>query len=380
MKKVFSYIFLFVLGFLVLTPVIWVLLVSFVQPTQSAFMIERIFLPEKIKTRIEGNTLEMSYKVNSLYGKKKFEFGSAEANQYVMVYYDYGTESGTYEESINYKTSPTAFVVEGSQTPWLLLFHLDGSANIRDVSVNRKSLLTFFNVLTFSNYKDILWDSKFRIWLTNSVIVSLVTAVLSVLLGFFSGYAFSRFKFPGRKISLMWVLATQLFPLAMMIVPFYLLAAKLLPQLIPGFQMVDTRWGLILVYCATALPFSIWMLKGYFDTVPIDLEEAASIDGASLGQLLFLILFPITRPAVFTAFLFAFVQSWNEYAVASMFMSDPDKITLPIGLRSLMGGGTNQNIAWFAAGAVIVSVPVVILFISMKRELVEGATLGAVKG
>ncbi len=380
LKKITSYIFLFVLAIFVLAPILWVFLASFVQPTQAAFMIERIFLPERIQTKINGNTLEMSYKVKSLYGKKTFQFGSGDANQYVMIYYSYGVETGTYQETIEYKTSPTPFNPEADNTAWLLQFKLDGGANITGMTVNRKDLLTLFNVMTFSNYKDILWDSKFRSWLANSVIVSLITAVLSVLLGFFSGYAFSRFKFPGRKISLMWVLATQLFPLSMMIVPFYILAAKLLPQLIPGLQMVDTRWGLTLVYCATALPFAIWMLKGYFDTIPVDLEEAAAIDGASLWQLLFLILFPITRPAVFTAFLFAFVQSWNEYAVASMFLSDPDKTTLPIGLRSLMGGSTNQNIAWFAAGAIIVSVPVVILFISMKRELVEGATLGAVKG
>ncbi len=380
LKKIFSNLFLFILMLIVLAPVLWVVLASMVEPTQAAFMIERIFLPEKISTRVNGNTLDMTYKVKSLFGKKTYEFGASDANQYVLIYYSYGAENQTYEESIEYQTSPSPLNVESTDIPWLVYLKLDGSANITDLHVNKKDLLTFFNVTTFSNYKDIIGDSKFRSWMTNSLIVSLITAVLSVLLGFFAGYAVSRFKFPGRKISLMWVLATQLFPLAMMIVPFYILAAKLLPQLIPGLQMVDTRWGLILVYCATALPFGIWMLKGYFDTIPIDLEEAAAIDGASLGQLLFLILLPITRPAVFTAFLFSFVNSWNEYAVASMFLSDPDKTTLPIGLRSLMGGSTNQNIAWFAAGAVIVSVPVVILFILMKKELVEGATLGAVKG
>ena len=119
------------------------------------------------------------------------------------------------------------------------------------------------------------------------------------------------------------------------------------------------------------------MLKGYFDTIPIDLEEAASIDGANLTQLMVLILLPLTRPAMFTAFLFAFVQSWNEFAIASIFMSDPKKVTLPFGLKSLLA---NNNVAGFAAAAVIVSVPIIILFLSMKKELVEGATLGAVKG
>jgi arabinogalactan oligomer/maltooligosaccharide transport system permease protein len=178
-------------------------------------------------------------------------------------------------------------------------------------------------------------------------------------------------------VGLIWVLTTQLFPLAMMLVPFYILATSVFPDVIPGLKLTNSIFGLIIIYSATALPFAIWMLKGYFDTVPVDLEEAAAIDGASLFQLLFLILFPLTRPAIFTAFLFSFVQAWNEYAIANLFLTLADKYTLPVGLRTLLD---NNNMAGFATAAVVASVPVVILFLSMKKELVEGATLGAVKG
>jgi arabinogalactan oligomer/maltooligosaccharide transport system permease protein len=367
-----------------LLPIIWVILASITEKTQSPFMIERIFSPEHIHSEINGNQLKLKYKLKSLTEIQTFTFGRDLAGKYITLEYFYITPEGDFIENVSYTVSDQPTDLKNYERDWVAYFQLDDNANIirQSYVVNRKMLLNFFNVLTFASYRDILWDANFRIWLANSFIISILTALVSILLGFFSGYAFSRYQFPGRKVSLMWVLATQLFPLAMMLVPFYLLAAKVFPSMIPGLQITNTRWGLILVYSATALPFSIWMLKGYFDTIPIDLEEAAIIDGANLPQMLFYILLPVTRPAMFTAFLFAFVQSWNEYAVASMFMTDPDRVTLPVGLQSLMGGSGsyNQEISLFAAAAVVVSIPIVVLFLSMKRELVEGATLGAVKG
>lgn len=424
-KKILSHAFLVFIGLFILSPIIWVVLASFTEATQAPFMIERIFSPEKISSSIEANKLTLEYKIKSLNEKKEFTFGKDLANKYITIEYlfrvgqteevettkkveeiqesiadvsdeslefkeevisdDVGDEIQTeYKEHVDYTVSDNPLDMKTTEKVWIAHFKLDGNGSINNDSyrVNKKALLTFFNVITISNYRDILWEAKFRAWLANSFIIALLTSLLSVALAFFAGYAFSRYKFPGRKVSLMWVLATQLFPLAMMIVPIYLLAAKVLPAALPGLQITNTRWGLILVYSATALPFSIWMLKGYFDTIPIDLEEAAFIDGASLWQMLMLVLLPITRPAMFTAFLFAFVQSWNEYAVASMFLTDPNKLTLPVGLQSMMGGAGsyNQQISLFAAGAVIVSIPIIILFMSMKKELVEGATLGAVKG
>jgi arabinogalactan oligomer/maltooligosaccharide transport system permease protein len=383
MKKIQFHIFLMFVAVVILSPLLWVFFASFTEATQAPYLVERIFSPEHISTHVKGNSLTVEYKMRDLIGangeqgkpgEAEFTFGADNANKYILVVvnsYDLKLSTEVLDAPFDPKADP--------DKKWLISLSLDSQANVRKTgfTVNSHALLNLFNVLTLQNYKDILWDPDFRTWLTNSFIVAFATAFISILFGFISGYAFSRFRFPGKKVGLLWVLTTQLFPLAMMIVPFYVLAAKVFPAAIPGLQIVDTLWGLVLIYTATALPFSIWLLKGFFDTIPIELEEAAAIDGANLPQLLVLVLLPLTRPALFTSFLFAFVQSWNEYAIASIFMSDPKKVTLPFGIKSLLA---NNNVAGFAAAAVIVSAPIVVLFLSMKKELVEGATLGAVKG
>ncbi len=372
------HLFLWIIGFFILFPIIWVFTASFIEATQTPYLVERILKPESLKSKIDGNKITFNYKVHGLSGEKTYTFGSELANHFILIFYDNGSSDGSYEEKIAYDAFEQAPQLD-KRNLWLLSFKLDANANIEQSSykVNRKVLLNFFNILTFENYRKILWDADFRSWLSNSVIVAVVTGFISVFLGFFAAYSFSRFRFPGRKVGLMWVLATQLFPLAMMLVPFYILASVVVPPLIGGIDVVNTLWGLILIYTATALPFSIWMLKGYFDTIPIDLEEAAAIDGASIWQLLGLILLPLTRPALFTAFLFAIVQAWNEYVIASLFMTEGKKYTLPLGLRAMLG---NNEIASFAAAAVVVSIPIILMFLFMKKELVEGATMGAVKG
>jgi arabinogalactan oligomer/maltooligosaccharide transport system permease protein len=379
MKKFYFHIFLIILALIILMPIIWMILASAVKSTQIPFLFERIFKPESFSYNIEGNSLNSSYKLEGMSSNITFRFDAPElADQYIIVRLQPNLQ--TYQEELQYEAASADPMLEPTEKKlWVMYFKLDANKNIirESVKVNNPSILNFMNILTFDNYKDIFRDRGFRNWLANSVIISLLTGIISVLLGFFAGYSFSRWRFPGRKVGLMWVLTTQLFPLAMMLVPFYILATSVFPEVIPGLRLTNSIFGLIIIYSATALPFAIWMLKGYFDTVPVDLEEAAAIDGATLFQLLFLILFPLTRPAIFTAFLFSFVQAWNEYAIANLFLTLADKYTLPVGLRTLLD---NNNMAGFATAAVIASTPVVILFLSMKKELVEGATLGAVKG
>jgi arabinogalactan oligomer/maltooligosaccharide transport system permease protein len=379
MKKFYFHIFLVILALIILMPIIWMVLASAVKSTQIPFMFERIFKPESFNYNVEGNTLNTVYKLEGMSSNITFKFDAPElADQFIIVRLQ--PNSQTYQEELMYEAAPADPALEQTEKKqWVMYFKLDANKNIvrESIKVNNASILNFMNILTFDNYKDIFRDRGFRNWLANSVIISLLTGLISVFLGFFAGYSFSRWRFPGRKVGLIWVLTTQLFPLAMMLVPFYILATSVFPDVIPGLKLTNSIFGLIIIYSATALPFAIWMLKGYFDTVPVDLEEAAAIDGASLFQLLFLILFPLTRPAIFTAFLFSFVQAWNEYAIANLFLTLADKYTLPVGLRTLLD---NNNMAGFATAAVVASVPVVILFLSMKKELVEGATLGAVKG
>jgi arabinogalactan oligomer/maltooligosaccharide transport system permease protein len=222
--------------------------------------------------------------------------------------------------------------------------------------------------LTLENYLYILTDPNFLQWLLNSAIVAASVAFVSTFIGFMAGYGISRYQFPGRREFLISLLVTQLFPIAMMIVPFLIIMSLL--------GLIGTLQGLSLAYLATTLPFSIWILKGFFDTVPSDIEEAAVVDGANLLQLIGYVLIPISRPALATSFIFSFVTCWNEYAISFVFLSDVSLYTLPPGIKSLLD---NNDLSGFAAAVVLVSIPVVFLFMYIRKELVESVTLGSVK-
>ena len=161
-----------------------------------------------------------------------------------------------------------------------------------------------------------------------------------------------------------------MFPGTMMIVPLYLI--------INALGLVDTVIGLVVVYATTALPFCVWMLKGYFDTIPIDLDEAALMDGASRVRVFYTVLLPLVRPAVAVTALFSFLGAWNEFILAATFLSREEKFTLPVTLYRHVGA---YGADWgaFAAGSVIVSLPVCILFLVLQRNLVSGLSAGAVK-
>jgi arabinogalactan oligomer/maltooligosaccharide transport system permease protein len=186
-----------------------------------------------------------------------------------------------------------------------------------------------------------------------------------------AGYALSRFKFLGRSTMLNGLLVTQMFPATMLLLPLYLILIKL--------HLINSYLGVIIIYAATALPFCIWQLKGYYDTIPLSLEEAAGIDGCSRWQSFYLVVFPLAAPAVVITALFSFMTSWNEYVVAALVLQDVKIFTLPLGLKMFQG---NMSTQWglYAAGALLVSIPVVLLFLFLSRYLVSGLSSGAVKG
>ncbi len=205
----------------------------------------------------------------------------------------------------------------------------------------------------------------------NSVVVSAGTTLLGLFLACTAAYAFSRFRFPGRRTGLMLFLVTQMFPGVMMAIPLYILMDIL--------GLLGTLTGLMLVYSITAIPFCVFMLKGYFDTIPRELEEAALMDGASQFVIFWKIVMPLAKPALAVTALFSFMTAWNEFILAATFMNDERMFTLPVALQRYVGDYTTE---WglFAAGAVIVSVPVVALFFALQRNLVGGLTAGGVKG
>jgi arabinogalactan oligomer/maltooligosaccharide transport system permease protein len=220
-------------------------------------------------------------------------------------------------------------------------------------------------------YRIILFEKPFLLWLKNSLIVSLSVTLIGVALAATSGYAFSRFRFPGHRIGLTSFLITQMFPATMLLLPMYLLLQKL--------NLLDSLMGLMIIYVTTALPFCVWTMKGYYDSIPRDLEEAALIDGLTPMGAFVRIVLPLSLPALTITALFSFMAAWSEFIVARVVLSSQQLFTLPLGLEAL--AGTFQT-EWanYAAGSVLVSIPVVALFLLLNRFLVSGLTLGSVKG
>ncbi len=221
------------------------------------------------------------------------------------------------------------------------------------------------------NFVDVMTEQPFGRWLLNSVLVSVMTTLLGVFLACTAAYAFSRFRFPGRDSGMLAFLVSQMFPGTLMLIPLFIIIVKWL-------GLGNTFWGLVIVYATTAIPFCVWMLKGYFDTIPIDIEESALIDGASRQTIFLRIILPLSTPAIAITALFSFMTAWNEFILASVFLESEAMYTAPVGLRFFVGGFSSQW-GFFAAGSVIVSLPVVILFLYLQKYLVSGLTAGSVK-
>ncbi len=227
--------------------------------------------------------------------------------------------------------------------------------------------VTFDNFIYLFTMQDgILWRQ-----LLNSLLVSGVTTFIGVVLASTAAYAFSRFRFPGRTLGMAGFLITQMFPGVVMAIPLYILLDEL--------GLLNSLTGLILVYSTSSLPFCVWMLKGYFDTIPRDLEEAAIMDGASQWVIFTQVVLPLARPAIVVTALFSFMTAWNEFILAATFLSDEKMFTIPVVLQRFVGDYSTQW-GYFAAGAILVSLPVMALFFKLQKYLIGGLTAGAVKG
>ncbi|MEK7388387.1 MAG: sugar ABC transporter permease [Elusimicrobiota bacterium] len=204
-----------------------------------------------------------------------------------------------------------------------------------------------------------------------SLAVSTGTTVVGLFLAVTAAYALSRFKFPGKQAGLQALLISQMFPATLMLIPIYAILQRL--------HLLNSLGGLVLVYSTTSLPFCVWMLKGYFDTIPRDLEEAAVMDGATHWQAFVLVVLPLSRPALAVTALFSFMNAWNEFILAATLLNDATIFTLPVALQRLVG---EYKVEWgmFAAGALVVSAPVMALFFALQKHLVGGLTAGGVKG
>ena len=221
------------------------------------------------------------------------------------------------------------------------------------------------------NYRALFSERPFALWLVNSTFVAFVVTMTGVALASTAGYAFSRFNFIGKKLGLLSLLVTQMFPATMLLLPMYIMLVKL--------HLINSYLGIIIMYSATALPFCVWQMKGYYDTIPTSLEEAGRIDGCNRFQTFYKVILPLASPALVITALFSFMSAWTEYIVAAQILQDTDLWTLPLGLKSFE---SNMGSEWglYGAASMIVTIPVVILFLSLSKWLVSGLTLGSVKG
>lgn len=254
---------------------------------------------------------------------------------------------------------------------WVITLALSpgGASELGAVPIPREVSLDNFRLVTGAGDAERAW--LFGRQLGNSLVVSLATAFAAVAIATPTAYALARFSFVGKRTGLRTMLLTQMFPGVASAVPLYLILDAL--------KLLDTRTGLVLVYAATAVPFAIFQLRGAFMAIPVDLEEAAMVDGATRTQAFLKVALPAARPAIAVTSLFAFMSAWNEFILAATLLGKESAFTLPVVLQSYVGE-YNTNWGAFAAGAILVSVPVMILFYVAQRQLISGLTSGGVKG
>ncbi|MEC4017214.1 sugar ABC transporter permease [Streptomyces sp. H27-D2] len=224
---------------------------------------------------------------------------------------------------------------------------------------------------SLSNYGKVLGETEFLTWFGNSVVIAGGTMLVGVTISASAGYAVSRMRFPGHK-SLMWsFLIFQMFPVAVLIVPLY----NILGQL----GLLDSYGGLILTYCSVSVPFCAWMLKGYFDTVPTEIDESGRVDGLTPFGTFWRLIVPLARPGLSVTAFYTFITAWSEVAFATQFMSSESSYTLSVGLQTFIGP---HRAEWglLTASSVLITVPAALMFFFAQRHLVAGLTSGGTKG
>ncbi|MCB9456906.1 MAG: sugar ABC transporter permease [Anaerolineaceae bacterium] len=232
-----------------------------------------------------------------------------------------------------------------------------------------------------TNYRRLFDDPQvpFWRWMFNSLFIAVVSTILTLLITSLSAYAFSRFRFRGRRSLLLSIFLVQVFPNLLALVALYLMLIQI-GKYVPLLGL-NSYGGLIMIYMGGGMAVNIWLMKGFFDTIPRDIDESAQVDGATHWQSFWYLIFPLVRPILVVVGLFAFVGTFNEFLLARVMLNERETWTLMVGMFSFVSGGEfSTDWGVFAAGSLIAAVPIVLLYLSLQRYIVSGLTIGAVKG
>ena len=232
--------------------------------------------------------------------------------------------------------------------------------------------LSFEGELTLNNFRRLFNDTLYGTWYMNTLMVAVVAMFIQVTIITLAGYAYSRYRFIGRKSSLKFFIVVQMVPTIAALTAFYVMAL-----LVGG---LDTHGFLIFLYVGGAIPMNTWLMKGYFETVPIDLDESAKLDGAGHLRTFAQIVLPLMRPMIAVQALWAFMTPFGEFMLARFILRSPEKYTVAIGLQQFINDPRQQRVTLFAAGAILIAVPISILFFYLQKNFVSGLTSGGTKG
>ena len=227
---------------------------------------------------------------------------------------------------------------------------------------------------TLNHYKELfdLENSDYLLWYFNSIKISVMTMILTVISVSFTAYAFSRYRFVGRKNGLMTFLILQMIPNFAALIAIYVLAMRT--------GLLDTHLGLVLLYVGGQIPMNTWLMKGYLDTIPRDLDESAKMDGAGHLRIFFQIVMPLAKPIIAVVALFSFVAPFGDFILAKILISSSEKYTLAVGLYTMVGKQFGAEFTKFAAGSVLIAIPIALLFLLLQKYFVSGLTAGGTKG
>lgn len=256
---------------------------------------------------------------------------------------------------------------------WVISASFDGTN-----SLVKQSLIP--TVATLENYRSLMAEPRypFLTWMWNSIKVSGISAFLSVGLCALAAYAFSRFRFRGRRSGLFALILVQIFPQMLAVVSLYLLLLSV-GRIVPTLGL-NTHAGLIMVYLGGAIGINTWLMKGYFDTIPRSLEESAMLDGATPFVAFWRIILPLVRPILVVVFILAFIGTYSEFMLAQVMLQSTDRLTLAVGMNLFLGDQYAKRWGVFSAAAIIASAPIVLIFLTLQRQLISGLTQGGVKG